>query len=404
VEDDFPDGQYTRRLIYPLDLNGHRTEIFDDRPSQNWVGADQWWARVAGQRLLMGGSTSYLRHADAVGSSTMLTDQTGAVDGDATFYPWGQVWQISGGSDGTFGDLGFQVNYPLPPSATRDYNPTLGRWLTPDPMGGDITNPQSLNRYTGVYPERSRRVTNNPATLNDPLGLFSDNPGDPCSDPTYAESNAECQGVQCDPTYDPSCWCAEYGDCGYSGGYGYYGGGGGGPITPPAGQPPLGEGWRPQPIPCVNLSTLAMALTAQLATALGVPPGSLKLTPVGSEGGGADFSVNGGGQVNPTNIPYANEDVPQNLHHGEHSQFWYPAPKRSVPGLGRNVHVLFNEGAVNPVTGLPTISNVQVHVDIGNPLTKSGGVNPFGAGWHLLTDMSTIAILSKIEGCSVKFQ
>ena len=46
----------------------------------------------------------------------MLTDQTGAVTGDATFYRWGQVWQISGGSDGTFGDLGFEVNYPLPPS------------------------------------------------------------------------------------------------------------------------------------------------------------------------------------------------------------------------------------------------------------------------------------------------
>ena len=41
-----------------------------------------WWARVAGQRLEMGGSTSYLAHTDAVGSMVMETDQTGAVTYD----------------------------------------------------------------------------------------------------------------------------------------------------------------------------------------------------------------------------------------------------------------------------------------------------------------------------------
>jgi hypothetical protein len=45
--------------------------------------------------------------------------------------------------------------------------PTEGRWLTPDPMGGDLTNPQSLNRYAYAL--------NNPETLTDPLGT---NPSD----------------------------------------------------------------------------------------------------------------------------------------------------------------------------------------------------------------------------------
>ncbi|MGH9353045.1 MAG: RHS repeat-associated core domain-containing protein, partial [Terriglobia bacterium] len=46
-----------------------------------------------------------------------------------------------------------------------------GRWYTPDPLGGDITNPQSLNRYAYAL--------NNPTTLTDPLGLFTPGPGNP---------------------------------------------------------------------------------------------------------------------------------------------------------------------------------------------------------------------------------
>ena len=41
--------------------------------------------------------------------------------------------------------------------------PRHGRWLTPDPLSGDVTNPQSLNRYAYVM--------NNPTTFTDPQGL-----------------------------------------------------------------------------------------------------------------------------------------------------------------------------------------------------------------------------------------
>ncbi len=37
------------------------------------------------------------------------------------------------------------------------------RWLSPDPVAGDILNPQSLNRYAYVL--------NNPTNLIDPQGL-----------------------------------------------------------------------------------------------------------------------------------------------------------------------------------------------------------------------------------------
>jgi RHS repeat-associated protein len=44
----------------------------------------------------------------------------------------------------------------------RHYTPN-GRWMRPDPLAGDVTNPQSLNRY--AY------VTNNPTSLTDSTGL-----------------------------------------------------------------------------------------------------------------------------------------------------------------------------------------------------------------------------------------
>jgi hypothetical protein len=46
----------------------------------------------------------------------------------------------------------------------RYYIPEQGRWLTPDPLAGDITKPQSLNRY--AY------VGNNPTSFIDPSGLL----------------------------------------------------------------------------------------------------------------------------------------------------------------------------------------------------------------------------------------
>jgi RHS repeat-associated protein len=48
----------------------------------------------------------------------------------------------------------------------RRYNPTQGRWISPDPAGlaaVDPTNPQSWNRYAYVM--------NNPVSATDPLGL-----------------------------------------------------------------------------------------------------------------------------------------------------------------------------------------------------------------------------------------
>jgi RHS repeat-associated protein len=151
-------------LTYPVDIFGQRTGAFAQWPSQNWTGWNVYWASVAGQRLNMGGADAYIDHSDAVGSTTMETDPAGAVQWDVTHYPWGRVFQETGirQSEVVMG-LDWQVNDPVIPSATREFNFRDYRWMTPDPMGGDVTNPQSLNRYAYVL--------NNPTTLTDPSGL-----------------------------------------------------------------------------------------------------------------------------------------------------------------------------------------------------------------------------------------
>jgi len=122
---------------------------------------------MAGRRIFLSGSaTRWLFHPNVVGSSTMVTDQTGAVVQDTTYYPWGQLWQSPGSFGGNWNFAAFGVLEPttnLYPTPFRRYSSTQGRWLSPDPLAGSGMNPQSLNRY--AY------VANSPTNFVDPLGL-----------------------------------------------------------------------------------------------------------------------------------------------------------------------------------------------------------------------------------------
>ena len=134
----------------------------------------------------MGGSSAYIDHADAVGSTTMETDPAGGLQWDIVYFPWGQIWQQTGiRQSAVFADLDWQVNDPLQPSATREYSGNVNRWMTPDPGGRSVVrldNPQTWNMY--AY------VGNNPTTLNDPAGLQPDSPF------TFVPNNF-CYGFSC---------------------------------------------------------------------------------------------------------------------------------------------------------------------------------------------------------------
>ena len=118
-------------------------------------------------------SGTFFLHGDALGSTFYATDWTGQNWPQAALYdPWGQQWVMWTGGYGTIDDryAGMQerdAESGLDPTPYRMYASSYGRWLSPDPIAGDPSNPQSWNRY--AY------VANNPATSIDPLGL------DPCT-------------------------------------------------------------------------------------------------------------------------------------------------------------------------------------------------------------------------------
>ncbi len=127
---------------------------------------------------------AWIYHYNALGSPLTATRQDGTEVLDTQFYPWGGGW-LNGGGWGTWltgiyaGLIYFQCQFVpcMDQSQTRDY-PGY-HWMSPDALGGSITNPQSLNRYAYAL--------NNPTTLTDPTGL---------------QSGYECQAEG----YNPNCW------------------------------------------------------------------------------------------------------------------------------------------------------------------------------------------------------
>jgi RHS repeat-associated protein len=175
------------------------------------------------------GGLAWYRHPDWLGSSRLASTPSRTVYYDGAYAPYGESYAESGTADHSFTgqnqNIASSGPYPLYDFMAREYNPSWGRWLSPDPMGGDITNPQSLNRY--AY------VDNNPASLTDPMGLSAGDPMD-CTN----------QGgvIHCDPTpsvaFTNLCVLYHYGCEGYgpyspigyiggSTGSSGYGGGGG---------------------------------------------------------------------------------------------------------------------------------------------------------------------------------
>ncbi len=117
--------------------------------------------------------TEYL-HRDYLGSVVMVTGEGGNIVTQLSFDPWGKRrnanWtdnHSATSSPNISGNIGYTGHemidvFDLVHMNGRIYNPSLGRFLSADPIIQDAYNSQSYNRYTYVM--------NNPLGLVDPSG------------------------------------------------------------------------------------------------------------------------------------------------------------------------------------------------------------------------------------------
>jgi RHS repeat-associated protein len=107
-------------------------------------------------------------HADALGSVRRLTDETGAVTDTYAFDAFGNLIAHGGTDPNPY----LFAGEPLGAKGAFYYNrarwldPTTGRFLSMDPLDGEIESPASLHRYSYAF--------DNPVNYRDPTGLFGD--------------------------------------------------------------------------------------------------------------------------------------------------------------------------------------------------------------------------------------
>jgi len=131
---------------------------------------------MAGRRIARRDSSGnvYYYFADALGSPVAITNSSGTPCYVASYTPYGQEMATTNTCPQNYKYTGYEQDGEtgLYYAFARYYTPRLGRFLSPDALGGDTSNPQSLNRY--AY------VANNPLNAIDPRGLCGEGEDVPC--------------------------------------------------------------------------------------------------------------------------------------------------------------------------------------------------------------------------------
>ena len=110
-------------------------------------------------------SGAYFHHRDWLGNLRAVTDQNGTVVQTCSNLPFGDALTCSAAGNTSTYFTGYlrdgETNLDF--ANARYFSSQFGRFMSPDPLGGSVGDPQSLNRY--AY------VTNNPLSLVDPSGM-----------------------------------------------------------------------------------------------------------------------------------------------------------------------------------------------------------------------------------------
>jgi RHS repeat-associated protein len=164
-------SQGTNSFVY--DGIGHRSEEFNNGSLlRQWIWSGR---KISEERDASGNVTkrfynegeqiagvSFYANYDHLGSVRELVDGSGAIRAQYDYDPYGRRTKLSGDVDADFGFTGMyhHASSSLELAYYREYDPSLGRWLTRDP----IAEKGGVNQY--AY------VGNDPIGKTDPLGLF----------------------------------------------------------------------------------------------------------------------------------------------------------------------------------------------------------------------------------------
>jgi RHS repeat-associated protein len=116
-----------------------------------------------GLAYVVNGNAIEIVHPDRLGSIRAITDATGVVTATYRYDEWGTLTVATGSSTQPFAYTGELHDLTgLTYLRARYEDPSLGRFLSRDPIAGNPRSCQTLNRYSYVL--------NNPVTLVDPTG------------------------------------------------------------------------------------------------------------------------------------------------------------------------------------------------------------------------------------------
>ena len=164
------DGEYKR--VYVTDVESTYSQLLTETVySKNLLGLyaeeEETKRYIYGAGLVSEQTdfTTLYYHYNNIGSTTEITDQTGAVIYDFQYGTYGEL--LSESHDIRFlynGQLGVQTDRNgLYYMRARYYNTDIKRFINRDVVNGSIENSQSLNKYSYVQ--------GNPVKLTDPFGL-----------------------------------------------------------------------------------------------------------------------------------------------------------------------------------------------------------------------------------------
>jgi RHS repeat-associated protein len=120
-----------------------------------------------GEQATYSAGTIRFRHYDWQGSARFESTMGELIYGDVAYAPFGETYSSKDTEYLSFTGQQQDTIAGLYDFLYREYNPTQGRWISPDPSGlsaVDPSNPQSWNRY--AY------VGNSPLNRTDPNGLI----------------------------------------------------------------------------------------------------------------------------------------------------------------------------------------------------------------------------------------